>query len=99
MCKNFTNFRINDSDANGRHGTINEVSAPRKIVNQYNAGLRHLNAMSAFINKEEGSNTRPAQRARAVVVEELAKVNGYSGCNKVFSIFKHLIHGGRIDLI
>ena len=52
--------------------------------------------MSAFINKEEGSNTREAQKIRASVVKELTKVNGYSGCNKVFSIFKYLIHGGNI---
>jgi len=96
MCKNFSNFRINDSDANGRHGTIAEVSRPRKIINQFNAGLRHLDAMSAFINKEEGSNTRQAQKIRASVVKELTKLNGYSGCNKVFSIFKYLIHGGNI---
>lgn len=34
MCKNFANFRISDSDRNGRNGSIHEVEKPRDMLLQ-----------------------------------------------------------------
>jgi len=95
MSRNFANFRINDSDANGRNGSICELSERRIIVNQYNAGIRHVKAMSDFINKIDGSTSREARRARKQTVVDLKKVQGYSGINKAFSVFKTLIFSGN----
>jgi hypothetical protein len=71
------------------------MSTPRNIYNQYNAGVQHMKAMSSFINKEEGSNTREEQKKRKEVVKTLSAVKGYSGSNKVFAIFKSLIFAGN----
>jgi hypothetical protein len=94
MCKNFADFRINGCDVHGRNGTIFEQEIPRDIVSQYNAGREHMNYMAAFINKEVNSNTRPVQTERKKATKLLKSLNGYSGANKVFSIFRILISEG-----
>jgi len=94
MCRNFADFRINDCDVHGRNGSICEKDIPRDLKKQYDAGRLHMKVMASFINKEEDSNTRPAQAERKKAKELLKELNGYSGTNKVFSIFKLLIEEG-----
>ena len=98
MCKNFANFRINDCDEKGEKGSICEIDRPRDIKMQYGAGLRHMREMTAFINKTPGSNTREGQQQRKQTTAVLREINGYSGVNKVFRIFKLLIDEGMIQL-
>jgi hypothetical protein len=97
MCTNLANFRIDDTDENGNNGTICEFDRPRDIMNQYKTGIAHLKVMSSFINKEDGSNTRIAQAKRAELTKVLKMLKGYSGNNRVFSIFKILIEEGNSE--
>ena len=68
ICTNFADFRIDDTDYNGNNGTMRDMVEPRQIANQFNAGLKHVKVISAFINKEDGSNTREAQKKRKDVI-------------------------------
>jgi hypothetical protein len=47
--------------------------------------------------KEDGSNTRIAQAKRAELTKVLKMLKGYSGNNRVFSIFKILIEEGNSE--
>ena len=94
MCKNFANFRIDGYDKDGNDVPIHEQERPRDINTQVKAGIAHMNVMAAFINKEDGANTREGQQARKQTVAVLKQVNGYSGNNKVMSIFRLLKENG-----
>lgn len=94
MCRNFANFRLNDCDCNGRNGSINEQEEPRDIFKQFSAGAVHMKTMAAFLNKAEGSNNRAAQSERVRIKNNLKSLNARSGVNRVFSIFKVLLHEG-----
>ena len=76
------------------HVPIHEQERPRDINTQVKAGIAHMNVMAAFINKEDGANTREGQQARKQTVAVLKQVNGYSGNNKVMSIFRLLKENG-----
>jgi hypothetical protein len=88
MCQNIANFRIDGCDDDGNDVSIIDQEKPRDVQKQIYAGIRHMEVMSSYINKEDGSNTKPAQLARKQSVEVLKMLNGYSGYNKVTDIFK-----------
>jgi len=95
--KNLANFRINNCDHKGEHGTIREVETPRDIKKQVHAGIVHMKEMSAFINKAEGANTRQGQERRKQAKKTLEKLNGYSGHNRAIKIFELLIQNGKAN--
>jgi hypothetical protein len=94
MCTNFADFRIDDTDFNGNNGTTCDMCEPRQINLQFNAGVKHVKLISCFINKEEGSNTREAQKKRKEVILLLKSLKGYSGVNRVFGLFKVMVDQG-----
>ena len=94
MCTNFADFRIDDTDFYGNNGTTCDMVEPRQINLQFNAGVKHVKLISSFINKEEGSNTREAQKKRKHVIGVLKSLKGYSGVNRVFGLFKVLVEEG-----
>jgi hypothetical protein len=95
MCKNFANFRIDGCDANGHNVSVQEQEISRDIDTQVKVGIAHLQVMSSFIKKVPGANSRDSQMKRMKTVELLKQINGYSGNNKVMSIFKPLINEGN----
>jgi len=99
MCKNFSNFRIDGHGENGQRASILEQEVPRDIDTQIKTGLAHLKVMSSFIKREEGANTRESQQKRVKTVQLLRTINGYSGHNKVMSIFRPLINEGNIHFV
>ena len=71
-----------------------EQEVPRDFEKQVQAGIAHMNVMADFIKKVPGTNDENGRKKRKQTIELLKEINGYSGRNRIFAIFKPMIEEG-----